>query len=350
MSKSLVLVVGAGASKEVNLPVGTELREKIAGALDIRYENGFRRSSGDQAIDEAFHVLARELNPHRVDINPYLHSSWRVRDAMPLAISIDNFIDSHRKDERIEICGKLAIASCILAAESQSSLYVDARKPDSKIDFSRADSTWFNRFFQLLHENCEWTEIEERLSRVTIITFNYDRCIEHYLHGALCNYYGQSPGSAAEVMRHLQIFHPYGSVGSLPWQGSEGIGYGANIGGQKLIGAAKGIRTFTEGIDPKTSEIEEIRTTLRKAERVAFLGFAFHPLNLELLFPGLAEVKRAPKCSTFATGLGLSDSDCEVITGDLTRLGGISPGYFQIRNDLACAGLFNEYSRSLRLS
>ena len=100
MPKSLVLVVGAGASKEVNLPVGAELRTRIATALDIKYYDGYKRSSGDGTIDEAFRELVRETNPQQQDINPFLHSSWRIRDAMPQAISIDNFIDSHRNDER----------------------------------------------------------------------------------------------------------------------------------------------------------------------------------------------------------------------------------------------------------
>ena len=37
--RSLVLVVGAGASKEVNLPVGEELKQAIASTLGFRVEN-----------------------------------------------------------------------------------------------------------------------------------------------------------------------------------------------------------------------------------------------------------------------------------------------------------------------
>ena len=45
--KFLVLVLGAGASKEVNLPIGTELKSEIARLLDIRFEFGSRQKSGD---------------------------------------------------------------------------------------------------------------------------------------------------------------------------------------------------------------------------------------------------------------------------------------------------------------
>ena len=154
-SKTLVLIVGAGASKEVNLPVGAELRTRIAQALDIRYEDGYRRSSGDGAVDEAFRALVRANSQNSLNINPYLHSSWRIRDAMPQAISIDNFIDSHRDDGRIAICGKLAIARCILLAEAESALSVNRQIRNPQIDFTGVENTWFNAFFQLLTENCQ---------------------------------------------------------------------------------------------------------------------------------------------------------------------------------------------------
>lgn len=351
MPKSLVLVVGAGASKEVKLPVGAELRSRIAQALDIRYEDGLRQSSGDVAIDEAFRVIARERALGFVDINPFLHASWRIRDAMPQAISIDNFIDSHRDDELIAICGKLGIVRCILAAEAESSLHFN--RPDSyaKIDFAAVESTWFNNFFQLITESCQAADINERLSQVAIVTFNYDRCIEHYLFGALQNYYGITSDRAAEALTHLQVFHPYGSVGSLPWQrGSGGIEYGATVGGRTLINASKGIRTFTEGVDPATSDIDSIRSTLRDARRMAFLGFAFHRLNVALLFPGLSDGEQALNRPAFATGFGISQADGQAIASELSRLGAIYHDRFQLRYDLTCAGLFREYWRSLGLS
>lgn len=351
MPKSLVLVVGAGASKEVNLPVGAELRSKVARALDIRYDDGYRRSSGDGGIDEAFRELARQLDPHRADINPFLQTSWRIRDAMPQAISIDNFIDSHRGDARLAICGKLAIARCILDAESSSALFVNRREPYPKIDFARVEPTWFNAFFQLLTENCQESELDDRLAEVAVITFNYDRCIEHYLHGALQNYYALKPERATEVLAHLQVFHPYGHVGPLPWQQPGGsIDYGATVGGRTLIEAAKGIRTFTEGVDPDRSEVQAIRAMLREANRIAFLGFAFHRLNLALLFPGLQEGEQVLNRPTFATGLGISRADGQEITNELSNLGAIFADRFYFRNDLTCAALFREYWRSLGLS
>ena len=70
--KSLVLVVGAGASKEVNLPVGAELKNKIAEKLDIRFDDwGSKITNGEQLIAQAFYELAAQTTQNR-DINPFL--------------------------------------------------------------------------------------------------------------------------------------------------------------------------------------------------------------------------------------------------------------------------------------
>lgn len=349
MPKSLVLVVGAGASSEVNLPVGSRLRDHIADVLDIRYEHGHSRMSGDGTIDEALRILARERDSARVDINPYLYACWRIRDAMPQSISIDNFIDSHRKDDLITVCGKLAVTRCILAAESQSTLYINPRGDNRKINFKNLQNTWFNSFFQLLHENCAEDDIEERCSKVAIVCFNYDRCIEHYLHGALQNYYGMSAEKATAVVANLSIYHPYGTVGQLPWQSPPaGPDYGAEPGARLLIDLARGVRTFTEGIDPANSSILDIRKTLAEADRLAFVGFAFHQLNLQLLFPGLANGEKVKHRPTYLTSFGISNGDLGVIRRELGNLGAIhDPEFHPI--DKKAAELFGEFRRSLAL-
>lgn len=349
-SKSLILIVGAGASSEVNLPVGTQLRSQIARALDIKYPDGYNRSSGDGTLDAAIRILAKARDPFRGDMNPFLRTSWHIRDAMPQSISIDNFIDSHRNDEDIKTCGKLAIARCILQAESKSSLFVDPKDLQARINFAEVEVTWFNAFFQLITENCQVTEIEQRLRQVAIISFNYDRCIEHYLHSALQNYYGITPEQATQAMSNLLVFHPYGSVGHLPWQDKQnGVAFGSDVYAEKLIKISEGLKTFTEGIDPDHSEIIEIRKELARAERIAFLGFAFHRLNLKLLFPGLVNGQKVLKRPTFATGLGISHADVEIIKKELSNLGAVFHEEFYFRNDLTCAMLFREFWRSLSL-
>jgi hypothetical protein len=117
MTKNTVFVIGAGASKEANLPTGYELKSKISKLLDIRFSHGYQQTSGDYVITDALRRLVLNSDGRSGDINPYLHEAWHIRDALPQAISIDNFIDAHRDNDKIALCGKLAIVRSILDAE-----------------------------------------------------------------------------------------------------------------------------------------------------------------------------------------------------------------------------------------
>lgn len=348
-NKSLVLVLGAGASKEVSLPIGDELKHKIANRLNFKFEK-FDHSlkNGDRELIQAFWLASRKSDGSQGDINPLLQASRLIHGAMPMAISIDNFIDSHRNDDRVAFCGKLAITQCILEAETNSKLYVSPSNIYNKLDFNAIEKTWFNAFFQLLTENCQKENLAARLQDIAVISFNYDRCLEHYLYLAFQNYYGISADESARSLASLEIHHPYGKVGALPWmsQSNGSIAYGATPNHQQLIEISKLLRTFTEGTDPSVSDIDSIRDTVANAERLLFLGFAFHRLNLELLFSGAS----SETTRVFATALNISDSNCFRIKDELANKAKHSRDFLYIRNDLTCSQLFIEYSRSLSLS
>lgn len=348
--KSLVLVLGAGASHEVNLPIGAELKARIAEHLDIRFENGHQQDSGDERITYALKAIAAATDGGRGDINPLLDVCWLIRDAMPQAMSIDNFIDSHRGDPRIALCGKLAIARCILEAEAGSALTIDRSNIYNKINFAGVAGTWYNAFFQLLTENCSVDQLAERIATIAVISFNYDRCFEHYLYHSLQNYYGISLTEAARLVAGLEIHHPYGTVGPLPWMSPRGgTEYGSVTGNLRLQDLAAQLRTFTEGTDPAASDINAIRATIASARRIAFLGFAFHRINVDLLFPGVPAGTPAQTESVFATAISISASDCNAIAGELSTKALHPRDKVLIRNDLTCAKLFGEFWRSLSL-
>ena len=89
--KSLVIILGAGTSSEVNLPVGSALKLQISKLLNIQFEDGYHQNSGDTQIVEAFRYHIDENKEKKLDINTLLHACWHICKAMPQAISIDNF-------------------------------------------------------------------------------------------------------------------------------------------------------------------------------------------------------------------------------------------------------------------
>lgn len=348
LEKNTLVVVGAGASSECKLPTGFELKTRVASLLDMRFPDGYRLASGDYTIVDALRLQAQRTNV-RSDINDYLHAAWRIRDAMPQAISIDNFIDAHQGDTKLELCGKLAIASAILEGERASPLHVDRTSNQRHPNYNALADTWYAAFMQLLTENCRLEELSSRLSRITFVVFNYDRCVEHFLFHGLQNYYGIDESRAAEALRALKVFHPYGTVGALPWSGGRpAIAFGDTPSPHQLLDLAAQLKTFTEGTDPASSEIQSLRNSLKDSNVVLFLGFAYHRMNLELLKADVPHPDPS-RVRYFGTAKGMSNSDCDLIRIDLTALASVNHAAVTLRNDLTCGKFFREYWRSLSL-
>ena len=346
MSGNTVFVVGAGASKEANLRTGLELKRQIAQLLDIRYGDfGDKQEYGDHLIAGALFEHVRQPDGRRGDINPYLYEAWHIRDALPQAISIDHFIDAHRDNDKIGLCGKLAIVRSILDDEKNSLLYYK-QSMGPNIDFNLLRKTWYIPFFQLLTENCGKNDIKERFKSITLIIFNYDRCVEHFIYNALQNYYKLTEGEVIELVKNINIYHPYGLVGTLPWVDQNGaMEFGAQPRPAQLLELSQKIKTFTEGTDPGSSEILEIRKHMKIANRVVFLGFAFHKLNMLLIAPEQIEGTSNSEINCFATTLGISPNDKFIIEKQIRELylGEITVNMA----NLTCAELFTEYWRSL---
>jgi hypothetical protein len=99
------------------------------------------------------------------------------------------------------------------------------------------------------------------------------------------------------------------------------------------------------------SDILSIRETVANARRIAFLGFAFHPLNLELLFSNTKYSSfDSHQNSIYATAHGISTSDIQHIKNELVRVAGFQESSIHLRSDLLCSQIFYEYSRGLSLN
>jgi hypothetical protein len=346
--KFITFVLGAGSSFEVNMPTGADLKRSIASSLAFKANDLGRIVGGDQII-EAIHALAARPGA-RTTVNDYYYVAKLISAGLPQAPSIDNFIDSHRANALLGEIGKLAIASAILKAERQSTLYVAPTNIRNKLDFARVADTWFSAFFQLICLNCQEPDLPKRLASVRVISFNYDRTLEHYLFHSIQNYYGCSSERATEILSNLTILHPYGKVGSLPWQDSErGVPFGGDVHSSVLLAVSQNLRTFTERISEQQSQIDLIRDSVFGAEILTFLGFAYHELNLQLLFGPERQQPVNHARQVFGTAMGLSESNKRVISTELANLGRLDVSQITLRRELSAAQLLPEYSRSLRV-
>jgi hypothetical protein len=344
-----LFVVGAGASCEAKLPSGNQLKAQIANMLDLAFDEDGDLTSGDRQIDHSLErVAAQSGDPHA--FAGFLNRARAIRDGMPLALSIDNYLDAHREDDQLEFVGKLAIAKCILDAERGSLLGRDGGGyPAFQMD--RLTDSWFVRFSQLLTENVARQDVPAALARVKIITFNYDRTIVHFLRQALTTYYQVPARQAEEWLSELKIYHPYGNVGALDWEASAGRVAFGETDAVNLVDVARQIRTFTERIE-EGEPLQAIRNAVDEADRIVFLGFGFHRQNLKLLTP--AEPISRTRATVYGTVMGISGGDQEDIRSDLNRVlrrvlpnsGHVWEAHIHFFNG-DCAHLLDEYRRSL---
>ena len=153
------------------------------------------------------------------------------------------------------------------------------------------------------------------------------------------------------LVNSMAIYHPYGTVGALPWQQPRQniVAFGdSDLEPRKLMSLANEIKTFAESSDPQNRDVDRTKRMIGAASILVFLGFRFHRLNMELLGTE-PEGAQAEAVSIYATAKGMSDHDVELVEQDLRR---IRRSYrtLKVRNDLTCNALFEEYWRSLALT
>lgn len=99
--RKTVFVVGAGASSELNLPTGAELKSQIGDLLKFSYSGSGQIKQGDEHIYSAMRTVIAEGDA--------MKKCKRIINGLPMSPSIDNFINAHKNDKDIAFIGKLAM-------------------------------------------------------------------------------------------------------------------------------------------------------------------------------------------------------------------------------------------------
>ena len=338
-----VFVLGAGASAEVGMPMGDGLLKSIVDLLDVNFEF-HSQNRGDIMLVRALRNHL-EVDGNVDETNFHLRAGWQIRESSQQALSIDNVIDA-LEDKRVELIGKLAIARAIIMAEGESSFFKEAPSFPEHLTLSKFDQTWYSSLSKILMENIRKSQVDGLFENLEIINFNYDRCLEHYLPFSISRYYGISLEEARSLMSGLTVHRPYGVVGKLPWQPGDliKVPFGqASV--ETLVASAQQVRTFTEQVEEGT-HLLAIRQALANAERIVFLGFAFHRQNVDLL--GVRALQDGPE--VLATAYQVSRADQAVIKEEVYRafeLDGPLPSEAVTLADLKCSDFCREYWRTL---
>lgn len=293
MSEKIVFVVGAGASYDLDpraFPLGAALAAQIENQLTNDIRSVYDQNSGP---------IARAIMRNGGLTPDHLEAMNRLRDGIQSKPSIDEFINEWSDIPHLSDIGKLCIAQKILESERRSSLLILNTDVDRFSSLRNLSSRWIGLILNNINPHCRRRDISACLNGVSFVTFNYDRSIEQYLYHSFNSTFALSLDESRKLLRSIPIFHVYGSLGPLPAGEAIGVPFGAED--LMVSYAAEGIRTFCEEID--TEHAERIRRVLIDADRIIFLGCAYHPQNMEILF----EKAPSPRQKIWGTTLGMRE-------------------------------------------
>lgn len=337
-----VLVLGAGASQGFGLSLGSGLRKTIAGDLNITFDHdwGQRLQSGSSEIVEALRLIVRQEDGRSGDINPHRHAAVQISGSMRLSSSIDEYIERHKDDPLKVECAKLAIAKAILQAERASTIYAD---PQGRNDpFEKASESWLAYMLRDLTRGLGKAGLEKAFDNLAIINFNYDRCVEHYAYHWFQRVYDLPEADSAEICSRMKIYHPYGSLGSLRYEGKrDTVPYGGEIKPHRLIEIAGRIQTYSEAVED-VAQPGFVHSDLMMAKQIVFLGFGFHSQNVQIL--GSAGRSSATlRC--YATTDGIRAPRLEMIKSQMSTAMNVQAanGLFFEHVDGNCEAFWDEY-------
>jgi hypothetical protein len=236
-----VLILGAGASVPFGFPSGRKLRDEVCTALYRAPRNDFRSILMDCGYN----------SQHIYDFGKDLHLSMQP--------SVDAFLE--KRLEYVEV-GKTAMACALIPCERPYRLLQD----------------WYEYLFNQMGDTLE----DFRNSQLSVITFNYDRSLEHFLFVALKHSYGLSDEECCEQLKAVSIVHVYGTLGGRLYYEEESRPYDNEVTLDAVKRCASTIRVLHEGTidDPELAVAHKL---LNAAGVICFLGFGYHRVNIERL-------------------------------------------------------------------
>jgi hypothetical protein len=295
-----VFVLGAGASADFDFPVGKDLLRKVVDDL----------GSGGSHVGN--NVLASGFSSTDVDD---FKNALRFSAEWP----IDAFLEKRPNFMKI---GKAAMAAELITYEQTERLFrLDGNLNWIQYLVGKMQGSSFEAFAE---------------NKVTFVTFNYDRVLEHYLCTALENAWGKTQDEVGALLRKMPIIHLHGQLGFLPWQSDrvdQVRAFETTLNPEQIRIAADGIKVVHEGIEDRREQFDAAKAAILAAARTYLLGVGTGNVNLDRL-----SQKDFPNDKVVATEVGLTQTEHnDAVTKYTPRI--------QFRQNTDCKELISNFVR-----
>lgn len=290
-----VLILGAGASAPFGFPCGRGLLTEISSALhEGPFVSELKRQLGECGYaSDLMEAFGRELS-------------------LSMQPSVDAFLE--KRSEYVAV-GKAAMACALIPYENQARLLRGPEGPH-----------WYEYLFSQTGTTLE----QFRSSQLSVITFNYDRSLEHFLFLALKHSYGLSDEECCEGLKAVPIVHVYGTLGGSLHLEEGSRPYNNEVTPDVVKQCASAIRVLHEG-KTDNPELDKAHKLLMQARVICFLGFGYYYDNIRRLRPELL-----PEDSElFGTAFGITAQEQERIKPYLPpiTMGGEETGVLRFLRD-----------------
>lgn len=326
-SRKTTLILGAGASAELGLPLGRSLQAKIQQQLKSELE--ILQQANVNQLHATDAPIAVALSRRGRNHNSIKTTHHKLAEGVVEGPSIDTFLHNNSHDPLMVEAGKAAIVHQILTSEQQSfasNEYASRRHFESEnqhrqVPHNIGGLKWDTYAIQNSYLGVVWDEVcqdhgmrtvDKMFDNLSVINFNYDRSIEYVLHRKLSRTF---PDIRKEVCNRIvdaiDVIRPYGSPHGSEAYSEASLAYGSEDL-RNLSSYIDNIRTYTEAIDENLES--RIKSTIMASEVVIILGFGFHRQNLDLISSGGDSRK-----SVYFSALGLSVDDMEAYRREILR-------------------------------
>lgn len=290
LNRNTTFVLGAGASVELGFPLGAELQTRISSRA--REEAAGLAQANLEHLDRKTYAISWSMNFLNHEEPAIERAQAKIAHGLPLAQSIDAFLFNNRHNQAIVDCGKLHILQAIISAERNSPLYGEEEAKafcQSNAVDNRHGIPWRAAALNSSFMGALWKEVSashtiENLDlifkNITIVNFNYDRSFEAAILFLLHSTFEISEDDALRIVDRIPIIRPYGCPHGDSKYSEASTKYGSLFGvhAHKTL---ENFRTFTESVDEGVSL--QAKDAIAKSSVLVYLGFAFHPQNVDLL-------------------------------------------------------------------
>jgi hypothetical protein len=249
------LILGAGFSKPYGFPLGGELK--------------------DQLIDDSINGVGWGEILTKKGLTDEDLSDFRRSLIDSQADTIDQFLDEsdRRPDHKqVSFIARLSIARVINKMERLENLHSKIANDPSLF------SGCYQRLINYLVNNSELSKKPEK-DKLSIITFNYDKSLDHSIYLA---FYSRTKSieESTRLTKETPIYHIHGDLGPLFWESSGGRQYEPTDNAESVIAMSDYFTTSYN--DMKLSNIEKgkMESDLKNADQILILGFGYSDNNL----------------------------------------------------------------------